>query len=90
VFCGLYDRAEPTEVNVILSNDNKQILKSWVKVFGAAVVALYLAGVRDPWLLLDAGAAALLPIIYSWLDPSDARFGKKPVVKKAVRKVAKK
>lgn len=76
-----------------LLNDHKQILKSWVKVFAAAVVALYLAGVRDPWLLLDAGVAAVLPVIYSWLDPSDTRFGKKPakkVAKKAVKKAVKK
>jgi hypothetical protein len=50
---------------------------SWAKIAAAAVVACYMAGVRDPWLLLDAGLAALLPLIYTALDPSDHRFGRK-------------
>lgn len=53
------------------------LIKSWLKVFVAGSVACYLAGVRDPWMLLDAGMAAVLPIVYTWLDPSDKRFGKK-------------
>jgi hypothetical protein len=52
-------------------------MKSWVKVFAAGTIACYLAGVRDQWMLLDAGLAALLPVVYTWLDPSDHRFGTK-------------
>lgn len=50
---------------------------SWIKIAAAAVIACYMAGSRDPWLLLDAGLAALLPLIYTALDPSDHRFGRK-------------
>lgn len=56
--------------------DCQQLIKSWVKVFVAGSVACYLAGVRDPWMLLDAGLAAFLPVLYTWLDPSDQRFGR--------------
>jgi hypothetical protein len=54
----------------------QQLVKSWVKVFVAGSIACYLAGVRDPWMLLDAGVAALLPVVYSWIDPADKRFGR--------------
>ena len=55
----------------------KAILKSWLKVFAAATIACYLAGNRDWQALLNAGAAAVLPVIYTWLDPNDKRFGRK-------------
>lgn len=55
----------------------KAILKSWLKVFAAAIIACYLAGNRDWEVLLNAGAAAVLPVIYTWLDPNDKRFGRK-------------
>lgn len=55
----------------------RELLKSWVKVFAAGTMACYMAGVRDQWMLLDAGLAALLPVVYTWLDPSDHRFGTK-------------
>ena len=70
-----------------------QMLKSWAKVFGAAVVALLMTGEQNPKALLAAGAAALLPVVYTWLDPKDTRFGKvppKPVKKAAKKAVAKK
>lgn len=52
------------------------LLKSWAKVFAAATIACYLAGNREWTVLLDAGVAALLPVIYTWLDPTDKRFGR--------------
>jgi len=52
------------------------LLKSWAKVFAAATIACYLAGNREWTTLLDAGVAALLPVIYTWLDPTDKRFGR--------------
>jgi hypothetical protein len=55
----------------------RELVKSWVKVFAAGTMACYMAGVRDQWMLLDAGVAALLPVVYTWLDPSDKRFGTK-------------
>lgn len=59
---------------------NKQtveLVKSWAKVFGAAAIACYLAGNRDWTMILDAGVAAVLPVIYTWFDPTDKRFGRK-------------
>lgn len=50
--------------------------KSWAKVFVAAVIAVYMAGGRDWQDLLNAGLVSVLPLIYTWLDPHDARFGR--------------
>lgn len=75
-----------------MKTQHVEMLKSWAKVFGAGVVALAIAGERDPKALLAAGVAAVLPVVYNYLDPKDKRYGKvaKPV-KKAVKKaVAKK
>jgi hypothetical protein len=55
----------------------KAALVSWGKIFVAAVIACYLAGVRDPWMLLDAGLASTLPVIYNALSTSDKRYGRK-------------
>lgn len=73
-----------------MNREHIEMLKSWAKVFAAGVVALALAGERDPKMLLAAGVAAVLPVVYSWLDPSDTRFGKVPPkpVKKAAKKKA--
>lgn len=74
-----------------MNKEQSEMLKSWAKVFGAGVIALALAGERDPKALLAAGVAAVLPVIYTWLDPKDTRFGKQPPkpVKKAAKKKAK-
>ena len=55
----------------------KPILASWGRSFLAASVACYLAGVTDPAALLNAGVAAVLPVLLRWLNPSDLAFGKK-------------
>lgn len=55
----------------------KAALVSWGKIFVAAIIACYLAGVRDPWMLLDAGLASTLPVIYNALTTSDKRYGRK-------------
>jgi len=65
-----------------VSAEHKAIVKSWAKVFAAAVIAAYSAGSRDWTVLVNAGVAALIPVVYSWLDPKDARFGRRLVVKK--------
>lgn len=75
---------------VIMSKQQLEVLKSWGKVFAAGVVALAISGERDPKALVAAGIAAVLPVVYTWLDPSDKRFGrgyKKPA-KKAAKKAA--
>jgi hypothetical protein len=75
------------------SSEHQAMLKSWAKVFAAAVIAAYTAGSREWTVILNAGVAALLPVVYSWLDPKDSRYGRRIVVKKkavkAVRKKAK-
>ena len=65
-----------------LATEHKAILKSWAKVFAAAVIAAYSAGNREWTVLINAGIAALIPVVYSWLDPKDSRFGRRIVVKK--------
>ena len=60
-------------------------LKSYVKVFAATVLALFLADGADLFAVdagdlrtwLAAGLASILPLIITWLDPSDTRFGRK-------------
>lgn len=71
-----------------MNTEYQAILKSWAKVFAAAVLAAYSAGSRDWTMLLNAGVAALLPVVYSWLDPKDSRYGRRLVVKKKVAKKA--
>jgi len=65
-----------------VSSEHKAMLKSWAKVFAAAVIAAYSAGNRDWTMLINAGVAALIPVVYSWLDPKDSRYGRRLVVKK--------
>lgn len=63
--------------------ENK-MAKSWLKVFGSTVLALFLAdggdvvgvGWGDLRTYLAAGIASVLPLVITWLDPSDVRFGK--------------
>lgn len=74
---------------VIMKKEHLEMLKSWAKVFGAGVVALAIAGERDPKSLLAAGVAAVLPVVYNYLDPKDPRYGKViKVQKKAAKKAA--
>jgi len=60
------------------------MLKSWVKVFAATVLSLFMADGGDVFTVnwadlrtwLAAGVASVLPLIITWLDPSDTRFGR--------------
>lgn len=60
------------------------MLKSWVKVFAATILSLFLADGGDVFsvdmgdlrVYLAAGVAAILPLVITWLDPSDSRFGR--------------
>lgn len=74
-----------------MKREHIAILQSWAKVFGAGIVALAISGERDPKALLAAGVAALLPVVYNYLDPKDSRYGRviKVSKKKAVKKAAK-
>ena len=73
-----------------VSAEHQAMLKSWAKVFAAAVIAAYTAGSREWTVILNAGVAALLPVVYSWLDPKDSRYGRRLVVKKKAVKAVKK
>lgn len=53
-----------------------EIVLSWGRVFLAAIVAQAIAGVDDWSILLNAGLAAVLPVILVWLDPDDKRYGR--------------
>lgn len=53
-----------------------EMLLSWIRVFAAAVVAQMLAGYNEPKMLLNAGLAAVLPVILRWLDPNDKTYGR--------------
>ena len=59
-----------------MSRESKEMLKSWVKVFLAASASVYLAGNLDVLDIVNAGLVAVLPLVYSWLDPKDHRFGR--------------
>jgi len=58
--------------------------KSWVKVWVATVLGMWLAGGADIFsidrgdirLYLAAGASAVVPLIITWLDKTDSRFGR--------------
>ena len=64
----------------ILRNETKrqglEMGLSWLRVFVAAVLAQFLAGVTDPSILINAGAAAVIPIILRWLDVDDKVYGR--------------
>ena len=60
------------------------MLKSWIKVFAATILSLFLADGGDIFsvdmgdlrVYLAAGVASVLPLVLTWLDPSDTRFGR--------------
>jgi len=73
-----------------MRKDHQEMLKSWAKVFLAAVATLWLAGETDLGALWKAGLAAVIPLVITWLDPTDYRFGKMKEVAKPVKPSAKK
>ena len=54
----------------------KLMAASWARSFLAAGIAVYMAGVTDPADIAKAGLAAILPVVFRYLNPSDAAFGK--------------
>lgn len=59
--------------------------KSWVKVWGSTVLGMWLADGADIFtvdrgdirLYLAAGASATIPLIITYLDKTDHRFGRR-------------
>ena len=47
------------------------VLGTWARAFTAAILASYLSGYNSPKYLLNAGLAAVLPVILRWLNPKD-------------------
>lgn len=76
------------------------MLQSYGRSFLGAAVALYLAGVTDPFLYLNAFVAAVAPVAIRYFNKNDIAFGKisgsstpdevAAEVVEAVKKVAKK
>ena len=60
------------------------IVKSYLKVFASTVLGLFLADGADvasvsmsdlrTW--VAAGLAAVLPLVITWLDPTESRWGR--------------
>jgi hypothetical protein len=59
-----------------LSKENIAILQSYGRSFLGAAVALYLAGVTDPYLYLNAFVAAIAPVALRYLNKNDIAFGR--------------
>jgi hypothetical protein len=66
-----------------MSQEIKNMLKSWFNVFiAAAITALIVVlgdgqiSVEDLWYVLVAGIVAVLPVIKNYFDTSDPRYGK--------------
>ncbi len=64
---------------------NKELVFSWLKVFGASVLTAFLAILTTTgsipnadawWGVLIAGLVAVIPVIINWLDPNDTRYGR--------------
>jgi len=59
-----------------LSKENIAILQSYGRSFLGAAVALYLSGVTDPYLYLNAFVAAIAPVALRYFNKNDIAFGK--------------
>jgi hypothetical protein len=53
----------------------KEALASYARSFIAAMLALYMAGITDPKVLLNAGVAAVAPVVLRAINPKDKSFG---------------
>jgi len=59
-----------------LSKENLAIIQSYARSILGALIALYLAGVTDPYLYLNALVAALAPVALRYFNKNDIAFGK--------------
>lgn len=55
---------------------DKAMIASYARSFAGAVIALYMSGITDPRLLVNAGIAAIVPPLLRWLNPKDKSFGR--------------
>jgi len=53
----------------------KAAAASYARSFIAAMLALYMAGITDPKVLLHAGIAAVAPVLLRAINPKDKSFG---------------
>jgi c-di-GMP-related signal transduction protein len=59
-----------------MNTKTKALLASYGRSVLSAGIALYLAGVTDPVVLLNALAAGIAPVALRYLNPKDASFGR--------------
>ena len=66
-----------------MSQQTKNMLRSWLNVFVAAVLTALIVvigdgqiSVEDLWYVLVAGIVAVLPVIKNYFDKQDPRYGK--------------
>ena len=52
------------------------MIASYLRSFVGAVAALYMSGITDPKVLVNAGVAAIIPPVLRWLNPKDPSFGR--------------
>ncbi len=53
------------------------ILASWGRSFAAAAITCYMSFESvTPQIIINAGLAAVLPVILRWLNPADKAFGR--------------
>jgi hypothetical protein len=58
-----------------MDKKTQAILASYGRSFIAASVALYSTGETDPALLLNAGIAAIVPVVIRFFNKKDPAFG---------------
>jgi hypothetical protein len=83
-----------------LKPEHMEMFQSYGRSFLGAALALYMAGITDPYLYLNALVAAFAPVAIRFFNKNDIAFGKisgestpeevAAEVTKAVKKVAKK
>lgn len=59
-----------------MSKELKAMAASWARSFIAAVAALASIGETDPLLLVNAGIAAVIPVIIRYVNSKDPAFGR--------------
>lgn len=65
---------------------NKEVVYSWLKVFGASILTAFLTILTatqalptsvEAWTgILVAGLVSVIPVIINWLNPNDTRYGR--------------
>ena len=76
----------------VLTPQVKAMLASWARSFVAAALALHTAGETDPVVLLNAGFAAVVPVVIRYFNKKDPAFGRvaEGVLAKASEELGKK